>query len=80
METQRDYNQVAHKPAEDNQSLLQLRSKAEQLTGHQQIKVLSTFKHVAVAPLSLFCACIPREGKGGCEYRGQASLQSKTKE
>jgi hypothetical protein len=47
-----EYNQAAHEPLEDRHSPLSLRSKAEHLTRHQPIKVLSTFKHQEVAPLS----------------------------
>jgi hypothetical protein len=75
-----EYNKVAHEPPEDRQSPLPLRSKVEQLTGHQPIKALSTFKHQAVAPLSSsFMHVSPEKEKSGCKYGGQAVLQSKTK-
>jgi hypothetical protein len=47
-----EYNQATHEPLKDSQSPLLLRSKSEQLTRHQLIKALSTFKHQAIAPLS----------------------------
>jgi hypothetical protein len=63
---ERDCNQTVHEPPQDNHSPLLLRSKAEQLTGHQLIRALNTFKHqeVASAPLSsFFVHASPEKGK-----------------